>query len=63
MPRKNLTIEVLMGNELVQTPQQVADIVLSAQSRIRAGEESGSLLDRNGNYAGYFEYGWKEQHD
>lgn len=53
---KKLVIEIRLENEALQTCEQVADIVLRAQTRIRDGEKEGILKDTNGNSVGFFNH-------
>lgn len=49
-------LTIVMGNDAMSTPDDVADALDRVAARLRAGSTSGSVLDANGNRVGDFEF-------
>ena len=52
------TLRIKLGNEAMQTPEDVADRLLAVANRLNYGidRQSGEILDMNGNNVGHWEF-------
>ena len=52
------TLRIKMGNEAMQTPEDVANRLLAVANRLNYGmdRQSGEILDMNGNKVGEWEF-------
>lgn len=46
------TLEIKLGNEAMQTGENVAEALAEVQRRLENGHESGFVFDYNGNRVG-----------
>lgn len=51
----NLTLVIHLGNDAMRTPDDLAEALRRAASRIQAGYGNGKIRDINGNYAGTYD--------
>lgn len=51
---KRLTVVVNLGNDLMQTVEDLAEALRAAAREIENRKSSGSILDGNGNRVGHF---------
>ena len=48
------TLEITLGNDAMQTPEDIADALQKAASHIQAGYGNGNIYDLNGNAVGSY---------
>jgi hypothetical protein len=51
-----LTITLELGNEAMQTPDDITDALLRTIARIQDGHKEGNIRDVNGNTVGSFSF-------
>lgn len=49
-----VSVHVRVGNDAMQTPQEIADAIRQAADMIEGEFKQGQLLDSNGAACGYF---------
>ena len=49
-------LTILLGNDAVQTADDVAGLLEKTAKRIRQGSDYGKIMDINGNSVGQFEF-------
>ena len=48
------TLQIELGNEAMQTPEDIADALRKAASKLEAGYGTGNIMDLNGNSVGSY---------
>lgn len=48
------TLEITLGNEAMQTPEDIADALRKAANLLEAGNGTGNIYDLNGNSVGSY---------
>lgn len=54
-------INISFGNDAMCDPEDVADALVTVESRVRAGQVEGRVLDANGNSVG--DWAFKTEHE
>ena len=49
------TLEITLGNDAMQNPEDIADALRKAASRVQAGYGNGNIYDLNGNAVGSYD--------
>ncbi len=49
------TLEITLGNEAMQTPDDIAEALRRTASKVQAGYGNGGILDLNGNSVGSYD--------
>ena len=49
------TLEITLGNEAMQTPEDIADALRKAASHVQGGYGNGVIRDVNGNSVGSYD--------
>lgn len=58
--RNTFTLTIKLGNDAMQTPQDVGNALDYVATRLKAGIEDGTIKDSNGNNVGSFEGDFEE---
>jgi hypothetical protein len=48
------TLTIKLGNDAMQTGDDIADALMAVASKVRSGHEQGRIQDENGNTVGEF---------
>jgi len=51
------TLQIELGNEAMQTPDDIADALQRTASHVQAGYGNGTIRDLNGNSVGSYDIG------
>lgn len=49
---EEFTLKINLGNDAMQTPEDIAEALETIAARLRAGKEEGTIRDENGNRVG-----------
>ena len=48
------TLEITLGNDAMQTPEDITDALRRTARKLEAGYRTGSIMDLNGNSVGSY---------